>query len=320
MAQRTGTSTIDEDGDSLDEVRKQVVKAYEDLKDRAWAGILHSTQVRAKLSSEAYRRLESDFEKIKSLEFTASNVYGFLCGLASNQGQIQIEMACDVFDEIICYHTENTAYYKGWKSNDKHRTCGMRIKTSRFIIPGNYIFVNSLSSENICRLQDFDKVFAMLDGKQAPETSLASVFSKRFDELRDRQRLSTSYFDVRYYSGAGAIHFFARNKKLVDRLNRLVGRHRQWLPPEDARVSEEFWLQYEQAERLDKEVREQVDATKISRWRYTLDYLRSMDEEMKKEAHEHLDEAINTILRRHGINPDAVLEPPKNEMKLLKAS
>lgn len=304
---------------SLSAVQKELQKMYDDLKHRAWSGILRSTEVNSRLSSKAQKRLESDFSVIKDLEFTVANIYSFLHGLTLNQGQIQADMACDVFDLILTYHSENQVFYKGWKSNDKHRTCGMRLKTTRFILPNNSTIFTSLSWEAERRLMDIDKIFAMLDGKQSPETSLCWVFDKHIDRLKQGERLSTSYFDVRYYPGAGTIHFFPRDKKLMDRLNLLVGRRRKWLPPDDVRVSDEFWLQYKQAEKFDKEVRKERDnSTTASRWNCAFNSITSKCEEVSSKAAEEINGYLDTVLQRHGIDPDALLEH-KQELKQLCA-
>lgn len=303
------------DESSLQWVREEIYKRYDELKNRAWTGILRSTEVLARLSSAAQKRVESEFETIKKLEFSASNIYGFLGGLVAKQGEIQIEMACDVFDLITRYHSDNTVYYMGWRSNDAHRTCGMRVKTTRFVIPGNATesWNTSISWDGQQMLRDFDKVFAMLDNKLQPEVSLNSVFQFRFNELKRGTREQSSYFDVRYYPKRGTIHFFARNKKLVDRLNRLVGRHRQWLPPEGQRVSDEFWLQFDQAEKFDAELRKEVASICRNHyddpfWRLST---RSGDEQA--QAVESVTNAIAAVLTRNGINPDAMLEAPKDE-------
>src|SRR5690606_32066792 len=147
-------------------VRNSFASTYDDLKDSAWTGILQSTHVLSRLSHAAHKRVLSEFENIKALEFTVANVYGFLHGIAQKGGEIQLGMICDVFDLITRYHTENTVYYMGWKSNDKHRTAGIRIKRSRFIIPGesHESYRSRASFDVLGMLGDFDRVFAMLDG------------------------------------------------------------------------------------------------------------------------------------------------------------
>ncbi len=303
-----------EEMNSLQWVRQEIHKRYSDFKDRAWTGILRSSDVLERLSSSAQKRIESEFETIKKLEFSASNIYGFLGGIMAKQGEIQIGMACDVFDLITRYHSDNTVYYMGWASNDAHRTCGMRIKTTRFVIPGNSTesWNTSISWDGQQMLRDFDRVFAMIDGKQQPEVSLDSLFRFRFDELKRGARLSSSYLDVRYYPKRGTIHFFARDKKLVDRLNRLVGRHRQWLPPEGERVNEAFWLQFDQAEKFDAEIR--AEAMKgYSSWRDPFWGLTHRDDDEKALATERVTKSIATVLEKHGIDPNAMLEAPKKE-------
>jgi hypothetical protein len=301
-------------------VQTSLAEQYADLKDRAWAGILRSTNVTSKLSSQAQKRLEKEFEQIKLLEFTVRNVYGFLCGLVEKQSEIQLDMACDVFDAITRYHSDNTVFYKGWKSNDSHRTCGRRIKTTRFILPNNSMsFGNSLRYESERQLQDFDKVFAMLDGKQAPDFGLYDAFDKQMNALRSGARVSTSYFDVRYYPGAGTIHFFARDKKIVDRLNRLVGRYRKWLPAETTEAPDVFWKQFEQAEKLDKEFRAEV-TKRTPRYAFGWDGAfgaLSSTGESRDQAEALLLAAADEVLQRHGIDPDlAIQSKPTQQLRL----
>lgn len=313
MAVRNGdaaTSSCREES-TVAYVQGEIAKAYIELKDRAWTGILRSTNVTSRLSSAAQSRLESEFENIKQLEFTVTNIYGFLCGISENRGQIQIDMACDVFD-LITRHTDNTVYFKGWRSNDHHRTCGRKIKMTRFVLPGHGTesYHGGMRWESERLLSDFDKVFAMLDGKVEPEVSLLQVCRSAFSSLRHGSRESSSYFDIRYYPGAGTIHFFPRDKKLIDRFNRLVGRHRHWLPPEDARVNEAFWLQYDKAEKFDKDLRSEVRrrAGTSRWWDNPFNQLSDGSEKQKEMASALIDEAMAAVLERNGIDVDGMLE------------
>lgn len=259
MARRNGDAGAVVTPTTGADVRKALRARYLDLKDRAWASVLRSTDALAKLSAKVQGQAESQFAQVKTLEFTESNVYGFLLGLVESQPEMQLDMACDVFDQITRYHSENTVFYRGWKSNDRHRTCGMRIKTTRFILPGHgsSSWSRSLSFGSERTLSDFDKVFALVDGKRKPDVGLVDVFNTSFSALCAGERVSATYFDVRYYPGAGTIHFFARDRELVDRLNRLVGRRREWLPSEVPDNSA-FWTQYKKAEKFDSEVRKAV--------------------------------------------------------------
>ena len=290
-------------GDALD-VRRTLETRYGELKDRAWTSVLRSTETLTRLSQKVQRQAESQFETIKKLDFTETNVYGFLLGLVESQPDMQLDMACDVFDTITRYHSDNTVFYRGWKSNDRHRTCGMRIRTTRFILPGHRAdsWVSSPRWETQQLLADFDKVFAMLDGRRQPEVGLCKVFSDRYADLKHGQRVSSSYFDVRYYPGTGTIHFFARDRTIVDRLNRVVGRRRQWLPPEGVRVPEAFWLQFDQAEKLDKDVRATVHKDSRDRWDDPFRALLWNDSEGRSQAAgDKIAGAIDQVLTAHGI-------------------
>jgi hypothetical protein len=301
-------------------VQSRLHGAYEDLKNRAWAGLLRSTNVKDRLSSKTQKHVEAQFEHIKKLEFTLPNIYGFLCGITENQGELQVAMACEVFDKIVCYHTDNVVFYKGWKSNDKHRTCGMRVKGTRFVLPDHKTSKGATSLYGTSRdlLKDFDKVFAMLDGQITVENGLVDAFDNKFVELRDGARVSTRYFDVRYYPNVGTIHFFPRDAAMMDRLNRLVGRERAWLPPESARVSEGFWLQYDKAEQFDSEVRSQVKEAEglSSRARDALYYLTSKDDESRNAASLTVDSALSSVLEAHGIATEYRIESAQDSLLL----
>lgn len=317
------------------QARAAFASAYDDLKDRAWVSILRSTEVLSRLSSRAQKRMESEFEHIKSLEFTAKNVYGFLQGLCEAAGAIQMDMVLDVFDDIVRYHEDNTVFYMGWKSNGRHRTAGMRLKTTRFILPGHATehWNKSLSFDSQRQLADFDKVFAMLDGKQVTATrGLCSVFQDpaAFERLRKGSREQSDYFEVRYYPKRGTIHFFPRSKELMDRLNRLVGQHRQWLPPNKEEANADFHAQYEQAEKFDSELRQAYQTAYTATGRYNGRPSWAMGQVVRTAqnptgavedefASQCMDQALSSVMAAHGLNPTQLLAHEAQVPLLLEA-
>jgi hypothetical protein len=293
--------------DKVEVVQRALNDEYAELKDRAWANILSSSQFTERLSSGAVKRLHREFEQIKQLEFTTTNIYGFLLGVVESQPAIQEQMAMDVFDEITRYHSDNTVFYRGWKSNDKHRTCGMRIKTTRFILPGHgsHSYQRSPNYETLALLADFDKVFAMLDGKRLITDGLEAAMQEHFDALRAGARVSSRYFDLRYYPGIGTLHFFCKDQPLMDRLNRMVGRKRRWLPPEDGQAHESFWLQFERAEKLDRSFRLAVKQLRWSSWRNPIHVLvGAHGSEEQARAADVLDETLEKVQSAAGISVD----------------
>jgi hypothetical protein len=317
MAQRNAEEAADKSLDMVQAIRDGIAKGYTDLKDRAWAEVLRSSKVSAKLSAKAQQRLESDFERIKRLDFSVSNVYAFLIGLVESQGEINLQMMLDTFDEITKYHTDNTVWYCGWKSNDKHRTAGMRLKTTRFILPG---FGSNWSGDTLDygalqRLHDFDKVFALLDGKRVESVhGLADVFQSSAAILAGGERLASDYFEVRWYPKAGTVHFFARQRDLIDRLNRIVGRHREWLPPQDDLVSKDFWVAFDQAEKFCGDVVKVArEAVGDNRWRDPLSAATApqwADEDEVQSARDALGDACLKVAESRGLHPLAAIEAP----------
>lgn len=305
MAERLGNAsslTSGNKSNTVDFVRAQFGSRYDELKDKAWASILRCADIDSRLSSGARNLILSEFEHIKQLEFTVVNIYGFLCGLVENQGNMQVEMACEVFDMFTRYHSENAVWYRGWRSNDAHRTCGMRLKTKRFILPGYSTdsFSRGLEWRANATLKDLDKVLAMMDGKISPEYGLVQAFAERFNDLRNGKRISTSYFDIRYYSGVGTIHFFPTRKDLIDRLNRWVGAHRKWLPEDPAEAHECFWQQYEAAEKYDSALQNAVNSGNYG-WQNPFYYLTSADKNQRDDAHEVVDASLAEIQAKDGL-------------------
>ncbi len=316
LAQRDGKEAQDTKdlSNPVERIRKELASGYANLKDRAWAEVLRSTEMSERLSAKAQKTLEASFATIKELDFSRANILAFLIGIIESQGEMHLEMALDCFDEITRYHSENSAYFMGWKSNDRHRTAGMRIKTTRFVLPRFTIdYGESISFEKKKRLQDFDRVFATLDGKDSRNcTGMAKLFeahvsSETFQALKASKRVASDYFEIRWYPKGGTLHFFPKRKDLVDRLNRLVGRHRQWLPPQDDLVNEDFWLAYEDAEKFEGDLEASLKKAGMRPGSDPRDLLSSSDEQERERGATRLSAALDEVLSAKGLHPQSLL-------------
>ena len=308
MAVQNGNGTSSKKDYTADWVKSEMSSRYDDLKDRSWSNLLRSSDVTSRLSSAAQQRLEAEFDGIKKLEYSVSNIRGFMCGLLDSQGKIQNEMICDCFDLISKYHADNVIYGIGWKSNSKHRSLMRKIKKTRFILPGHSTnsWRSSLPWESEKLLSDFDKCFSILEGVREPEISLVSIFRDKFQELCAGERIYGSHFSVRYWPLAGTIHFFPTRADLIDRLNRVVGRQRAWLPFDEGQANAEFWNAYEQADKFDKEVRQEI-GKKRRPW-YDNPYSNLSDNERKDSAENEILNAIGSVFERNGIRVENLLE------------
>ena len=330
MAQRNADAPVDKTLDLVKSIREGIAKGYAELKDRAWSEVLRSTKVSSKLSSKAQQQLEADFQRIKRLDFSTSNVYAFLLGLIESQGDMHLQMAFDCFDSITS-DEDNVVWYAGYagpyKSNLKHRTAGRRIKMTRFILTRfNGGWSKELGYSELQRLGDFDKVFEVLDGKAVGSSyGLRQMFQQNSRELACGQRVGSDYFEARWYPGRGTIHFFPKRKDLIDRLNRVVGRARQWLPEQDDMVSKDFWLAYERAEKFDEKVRKQVGPSRWHCddpfWLATKDAHDESDQLRKQQAVDRIVDACLGVAKDAGLDPmKGIAGPSKTDLPLLAAA
>ena len=175
------------------------------------------------------------------------------------------------------------------------------------------------------RLRDFDRVFGLLDGRFdpekgfAPEYGLVDAFTNDASELAAGCRISTSYFDVRWFPGVGSVHFFPKSKSLMDAMNRFVGRERQWIPSERHEASADFWKQYDFAESFDREVRAEVNKTVSGRtyWGGPIEQMmRGRDEDEASRAAEGIDKAMEAVQIRHGLDIDNLLDHVPAQLRL----
>lgn len=275
---------------------------HKDLKKAAWAQIIRSSLLTNKLSNQARRKVESEAETIYQLEFSVANVHGFLAGLYHSMGDIYADMVCGLLDTIIGRSSDNVAFYKSWKSNERHRF-GMRIRRTRFIIPNfSVTWGGSLCYESEQFLSDIDKVFGYLHGVSQPYDGLVDGFKS--GRSNTSQRIQTRYFDFRFYPVAGTMHFYPKSQEIVEKLNRFVGARRQWLPNQMDDANADFSKQYDEAEKLTKEYDAAWKATGQSRGYNSPVYAASRD--VQAEEHQAtcqtMSDCINKVHEKLGLH------------------
>lgn len=224
---------------------------YDNLKKRAWGQILRSSLLNDRLSNQARRKVEASAESIYAMEFSVANIHGFLAGVIQSLPSIYEDMIVDLFDAIIERSSDNVVFYRSWKSNQKHRI-GMRIRKSRFIMPRFQLsFGGSLDYESERFLADVDKVWGYLMGEPHGYDGLVAAMKK--SDLRSSERIASRYFDVRYYKGVQTLHFYPKSSEVVEKINKFVGKLRQWIPGNMDEANSDFQKQYEGGEALTKD-------------------------------------------------------------------
>ena len=249
------------------EARRALSEKLLSLRDRAWGQVLRSSDVLNLLTTKGRKAVESQFAVISQMEFNRDNILAFISGLQAAQGELAKDMALEMFDMIIGRDTSNVTFYKSWKSNEKHKRLGMRIKKTRFVLPlEKYsLLTRAISCEANGHLRDMDRVFEMLanysesKGEKVVRShfDLHTTVNRELTRLRNGERVKSTWFDIRFYPGAGTFHFFPNSQLMLDKLNLFVGAARQWLPPDMEQANDDFKKQYEKAETFAAEYQSQ---------------------------------------------------------------
>lgn len=291
---------------------KAFQERYENAKERAWGQIIRSTLLTNALSNQACRKIEAKASSIYEMEFSEANVLGFLRWTIESMGDIYRDMVCDLFDTIIERSSDNVVFYKSWKSNAKHKV-GVRIRRTRFIIPRFSVseWSGSLDYRSKQFLADIDKVFGYLHDVQGPYDGLVNGFE--VNDVRGADRISTRFFDFRYYMGAKTIHFYPKSEAVVEKLNQFVGRLRQWIPGDMAQANADFSKQYERGESLTKEYLERYgklhrdSLTRASPSTSLVRLIKDEGDADDEQTLERLHTAIGDAHMSHGLNPGPAL-------------
>lgn len=246
--------------DNVKDFQKEFNKNYKDLKKSAWSLIIERLGLRKKLSSKVFDSIVADLNNMSKFDFTETNIHGFLSGVYGNMGKLQDDMMEDIFDRITQYDTANRCWYEGWKSNDKHKENAYRISTKRFIMPltDGYGWDWGGCPWSIKeKLADFDKSVDLLNGKKYnPLRGIAALFDndETLEKLKWGDTLETENFKVKFYRGKKTAHISFLDQDMADKLNRRVGRIRNWIPKNESDVNDNFWKQYDDAEKITRKM------------------------------------------------------------------
>ncbi len=299
-----------------------IADAASEVNKAAWMSLFKRQAVTGKVSSQVAKSLSTQMDQFAQMQFNEKNIDLFIGGLLASAGSIIDQMMLDVFFGLLTYHTGNAVFYRGWKSNDVHRI-GMRLRKRRLILPRMASY-GHIDHSCLTFLSDIDKVFCMLDSttwEPGCDGSLESL-ARDAHQHPNGTRLKGTYFDLRYYAGANTGHVFPRREDLVDRLNRVVGRLRQWLPPVDDAVGDDFWKAYDLAEKFNDPcvaaATQDMPVHADHAWRLLRraegknPHLYDGDQEMLDRLESRLSIAITEQVRGEGIDLDLAIDGPSS--------
>ena len=217
-------------------VKDEVTEFVDTLRIAAWREVNSLTEFRGLLTENMRKEFDNNSEAVSNLEFTESNIKKYLKNLMLNRDVMIEDCIEDVFDKLTKYHDENKVHVEGWKSNDYF------FVNKRVVLPRmtEMNFSNQLKTHYSTRyiLDDMDKVMSHISGI-ADYVHMSTIVEQSSD-LAGGEYHST-FFKMRFYK-KGTAHFYFQDLKLLEQFNLIIGRKKRWLPKEDKKVPEEFWL------------------------------------------------------------------------------
>lgn len=198
-----------------------------------WNKFINETSFRDRLPSKLRNTFTCNMDKQRDITFNLENVRYFYEQLTESIPDSYEKTCNEVFDSLTykSYYTDNEFCkniwgYSGWKSNSCYK-----IK-NKSIIRGNngyysYNLPDTLTDliiifENLSGVKD--TLSQVKDGKKEYERILESI--KRYEK-----NIDCPFMLIDSYK-KGTIHLKYKDKKLVEAFNIIVGREKQWLPPD----------------------------------------------------------------------------------------
>lgn len=209
----------------------------EKLRYKYWKALLDRPELTGKMTSKMRDDWSSKISEMKDYDFSLFNVRQVLIEIDGQLREGVVDTVRELFHTLsdkysyIDESSQNVHYYSGWKTNKAHK-CGMKA-----IIPANGCYAESWTGKMFDEykifaiLNDLDKALAFLDsGRTDFRISLNCAIDRA--EWDKKKTITTTWYDATFYKkGTCHIKFNEDAKPLIDRLNIMVGREKNWLPP-----------------------------------------------------------------------------------------
>jgi hypothetical protein len=236
--------------DKTEMVKQSLNEFVEGLRKSAWRTVINLADFHKYMTEKVRREFESQLEIVSQMEFTAANIKTFLKNLMADYDTIIEDCIEEAFDLMTRYHTENRVHIEGWKSNDY-------FFVKRVVLPNmvcQYGLGKNVRWEKVRELDDIDKALAHISG-------LPELINQDGKSVRGYQRVSdalnadgvdfgqaveSEFFKARIFK-KGTVHLYFKDLMLLQQFNLIIGRKRAWLPKEDKKVPEAFWLMNKEA-------------------------------------------------------------------------
>lgn len=232
---------IQGNGDDKTEMVKESLNDFvESLRESAWRTVVNLADFQKYMTEKVRTEFEARISVVSNMEFTSENIRAFLKNLIADYDTIISDCVEEAFDLMTRYYPENRVHIEGWKSND-YFFVGKRV-----VLPNmsdQWMFSKKIRWEKVRVLDDIDRAMAHITGK-VDYTKTSDALNA--DDVAYGEAIESEFFKARIYK-KGTVHLYFKDMKLLEQFNLIVGRKRNWLPKQDEKVPEKFWVMNKEA-------------------------------------------------------------------------
>ena len=201
------------------------------LKSEMWHRVFELTRINEVTTSDFQKKLAEFVRDQVKMEFCKANILEALAMFFQNKEQIIIDSICSVFDRATAYHENNKVHCEGWKTNS-----GWKIE-NKIIIPSGIrvgLFGDDWDSpwggRDANFYDDLDEVLSRLaQVKYEPEEGFRRwVNDSKLKDVEPGKWHTRRFYDVKLHK-KGTVHIRFTDLYLLDDLNAIVAKERNWL-------------------------------------------------------------------------------------------
>lgn len=213
-----------------------------------WKYIINSDVIRNKATSDMINSVFNEIGKFRNYEFNYYNLKQLQINLTNNliSGiEESIIGLFDTFSDKYSYLDEsskNIHYFNGWKTNKSHKI------NEKVIIPVHSVDWNnkfSIAYEHENMLYDLFTAIGYIAQKNITHSEIRNIIETCVRE-NQRKNVDFPYLTLSFYK-KGTCHIKFKDKKILEKLNRIGANKRGWLPPSYGKKAYSDMTEEEQA-------------------------------------------------------------------------
>ncbi|SFE90086.1 DUF4942 domain-containing protein [Peptostreptococcus sp. D1] len=219
--------------DSSERIENDINRYIEKTRLKFWKVLFNSNQISSALTNDKSYELHDKINEFKDYEFDYYNIKALQINLISTLNDSVLDSIDRLFEEFSCRYSydeysKNIHLFNGWKTNKSWKI------NNKVIIPlnstSNWLDNNmKLSYEARATFRDMFVVFGYLDGKRFNTTEVDNIIDQ-IENNNTRKKVKFPYVTCDFYK-KGTCHITFNNKEILDKLNRMGAKKRNWLPP-----------------------------------------------------------------------------------------